>query len=137
MPRLQFLWVIHTTSNEQNANTNEIFRVIIRDPFNQRETVLPFPSLPHNERERGRTDEYLFNLEEQGFIEMEALNADDIGMEILGGNAWLPRSIWVIGQDIQGGRRLLVAQPTWPPENWFSTETSDVGGLAQPKRFLG
>ncbi|MGH9970006.1 MAG: hypothetical protein ACREBG_19730 [Pyrinomonadaceae bacterium] len=136
MARLRTLWVIHTTSAQGDANTDERFRMIIKDSSAQR-TELVLPSLQHDERERGRTDEYVFNLEGGRFIEMETLRPADIGIEITGGNAWLPKSIWVIGQDVQGGRKLLAAQPSWPSDGWFSTQTSDAGARAKPVRFMG
>lgn len=136
MSRLQTIWVIHTTSELADANTDDKFRVIIRDSSAQ-QTEMVFPSLPHNERERGRTDEYVFNMQGQRAIEMETLTPANIGLEITGGNAWLPKSVWVIGQDVQGKRKILAAQPRWPSDSWFSTQTSDAGAKAKPVRFLG
>lgn len=138
MARLRFLWVIHTTANQSAADTNELFRLVLRDPLTPGETViLPFPGLPHNERELGRTDEYVFDMQEADRrVDMDALRPEHIGMTIRGGDAWLPRSVWVIGQDDDNRRRLLVAQPDWPPQGWFSTQTSDANGQAQPTRFL-
>jgi hypothetical protein len=138
MALLRFLWVIHTTAKTDDAQTNARFRLVLRDPASPgRMLEEPFPELGHNQRERDRTDEYFFDMRKPEFrVEMSDVLPEHLGMKTLGGNAWLPRSIWMIGQDDDDARRLLVAQPTWSKDGWFSIDTSDAGGKARPTRFM-
>ena len=136
MPQLSHLTVIHTTSPQSNAQTNALFKLVLVDAMGKKVT-LDFPKLPHNERERGRTDEYRFDLTglETPF-HSETLGPEQIGMRILSGDAWLPGSLWVIGLPFSGSPLLLVGRPGWPSDQWFSTEASDGGGKAETTRFL-
>lgn len=58
-------------------------------------------------------------------VDMFGLNDRHFCLEILGDDAWLPDSIWVIGEDVQTNRELLVAVPRWPESPWFSTDASE------------
>ena len=129
MARLRFLWIIHTTSTSANADTESAFRLVL--PISDGTTVgFPFPNLPSpDERERGVTEQYMFDFRNiQDEFLMEFLQADDISIRILGSDAWLPSSIWAIGEDINSNRRLLAGVPNWPTtieRGWFSTDTSE------------
>jgi len=136
MPQLSHLVVIHTTSQVSNAQTNALFRLVLVDASGK-ENTLDFPTLAHNERERGRTDQYFFDLtglETQ--FHSETLGPEQIGIRIRSGDAWLPRSVWVIGFPFSGSPLLLVGHINWPSEGWFSTQASDGGGKAEKIRFL-
>jgi hypothetical protein len=150
MATLRFLWVIHTTSTQANADTENKFRLNLLAspfPFPQGTTVrLPFPDLPSpDERERGVTEEYRFDLSGvEPRINMTFLDAEEISITILGDDAWLPASIWVIGEDVNSTRRLLAGVPNWPTSvsrGWFSTDTSEGRAtrslLIQPEPVLG
>lgn len=141
MATLRFLWVIHTTSTRENADTEDRFSLNLRVsdfPIPQGTTVtLPFPDLPSpDEKERGVTEQYLFDLRNQEpRINMAFLDAEDISITIQGRDAWLPASIWVIGEDVNSTRRLLAGVPNWPTSvsrGWFSADTSE----GRPTRSL-
>jgi len=62
------------------------------------------------------------------------LDSGDLGtiaLTINGNDAWLPASIWVL-VEMESGYTVVVAQPAWPEEGWFSTHSSDGGGNAHP-----
>jgi hypothetical protein len=40
-------------------------------------------------------------------------------------DAWLPSSVWVIGQAEDGELRLLAGVPHWPSNLWFSADASE------------
>lgn len=130
-----FIWVIHTTSVLDDADTEDGFslgltRVFPNPDF---ELWLDFPSLPHDERERGRTDQYRFNLSQnETQIPMELLDPSKFMILTKGRDAWLPESIWIIGQDVNRARRLLVGIPFWPSTLWFSQDESE----GRPQRSL-
>jgi len=117
---------VHTTSRKEDAGTDEGFNLIIRSVLHPEIVVgtKRFPDLPHDERESGRTDEYEFDVEGLG-IDMSGVNHGNICIEILGDDAWLPRSIWVMGEDVEGTRQLLVGLPRWPDDLWFSTDRDE------------
>jgi hypothetical protein len=142
MARLSFVWIIHTTSTRADADTDDAFRLSVRaSPF-----PLPpgtwvrvgFPDLPSpDERERGATEQYRFDFRSrEPAIDMALLDGADMEIEILGSDAWLPSSIWAIGQDVNGTRKLIAAHPSWPTSisnGWFSTDLSE----GRPTRRLG
>jgi len=123
MAMLNTIFVVHTTKNVPNAGTNadfalEIERVTGVDgrgrPVVNR-IPLPFPDLPHDERERGRTDSYRFPVSrhrigsDRSFeIYMHMLNTED---------GWLPESIFVIGIGPGFGHVVLGSHQSW--SGWF------------------
>ena len=137
---LRTVIVIHTTSPASNAQTDALFSLNIRNPAQPGKFIsLKFPTLSHNERERGRTDEYRFDVIEMGLgvADIDAFKAkNSFSMTIHSGDAWLPSAFWVIGLPNSGGAELLVGHPFWPGDQWFSTNTSDAAGQAKPTRFL-
>lgn len=138
MTALRYLWVIHTTSADENAGTDEGFQLRILSQINPNAVVaeFEFPDLQHDERERGRTDEYRFDVSELE-IDMVGLDEDNFCVEILGDDAWLPHSIWIIGQDVEGTRQLLASVPEWPKDLLFSTDEAEGEAshcLDEPRR---
>ena len=133
MAKLRTLWVIHTTANVANADTEDQFDLVIRaSPNPNFEARFHFPNLPNpDERERARTDEYRFNVESID-ANMELVDGNDMAIETLGSDAWLPSTVWVIGEDVAGQRKLLVGIPKWPSNRWWSKDTSE----GQPSRLL-
>jgi hypothetical protein len=137
--------VIHTTSKASNAQTDALFRLNLRHPGGNF-ISLDFPTFPHDERERGRTDEYFFDVSGLGFNDIDFLKQPrSISMTIRRGDAWLPSSIWVIGVPNSGGPELLTGHKVWHPveldgedfgQGWFSTQHSDGDGKAQATHFL-
>ncbi|NUU18491.1 hypothetical protein HP550_14640 [Cellulomonas humilata] len=133
--RLDHFWVIHTTSSTPDADTDDGVSIglLFTQPNPQFEIWMDFPDLPHDERERGRTDQYRFNIvESETNISMDLLGPRNFALRTKGRDAWLPESIWVIGQDVDGNRRLLVGLPRWPATMWFSTDLAE----GRPQRVL-
>jgi hypothetical protein len=123
MPKVNTIFVIHTTRNQNNANTDASFELEITDrPFGSQIHVKKFrdlfPSLPHNERERGRTDSYRFDVSDDD-IDSNA-NEFKITMRMVSTqDGWLPESIFVIGITPAGAAVLLGSHPNWPTGKWF------------------
>ena len=130
------LTVIHTTSKKTDADTEESFRLDIhRFPTGLPGTLF-FQNLPHDERERGRTDQYDFDVRHLGILDIDELKKPNvISMTILGDNAWLPSSFYVIGHPQSGGAELLIGYPFWPEDQLFSLDPKD-GPNAKPTWFL-
>jgi len=126
MALLDRIWVIHTTSRADKSDTNDNFSLHLPATGKAADSLgflLRFPNLPHNERERGRTDQYEFDVRRFGIDHQEARGK--ISMSTDGGNAWLPQSIWVIGRTIDGEDHVLVARSSWPTNRKFSTNSSE------------
>lgn len=126
MAKLKTMWVIVTTANVQGADTDDAFDLLVRASPNPNFVGrFRFPDLPNpDERQRARTDEYQFNVEELD-APLNLVDGDNIEIEILGSDAWLPSSIWVIGEDVDGNRKLIVGIPQWPSNRWWSKDTSE------------
>ena len=139
MARLDYLWVIHMTSKAANAGTDDAFELQILSVLQGTVVAqLPFPELPHDERERDRTDEYRFDVRDLD-IDMFGLNEDNFCIRILGSDMWLPHTIWIIGQDTEGRRQLLAGWPEWPDDLWFSRDATEGAGrrcLDEPTRLM-
>lgn len=128
MADLDHFWMIYTTSTKSDADTEGSFRLglLFTQPNINFEIWLNFPDLPHDERERGRTDQYRFNIvERETPISMNLLQPRNFVIETTGNDAWLPDSIWIIGEDVNSNRELLVGIPRWPSNLWFSTDPSE------------
>ena len=139
MARLDFLWVIHTTSTAANAGTDDGFDLQILSVLQGTLVAqLPFPDLPHDERERDRTDEYKFDVRDLD-LDMFGLNEDNFCIRIRGDDMWLPHTIWIMGQDAEGRRELLAGWPDWPDDLWFSSDATEGAGrrcLDEPRRLM-
>jgi hypothetical protein len=91
---LNTIFVIHTTKNVANAGTDASFELQI-ERFGAPTVKLRFPDLPHNERERGRTDSYRFEVSRRRIGSDQSF---EIFMQMLDTNdGWLPESLFVIG----------------------------------------
>lgn len=128
---LDTIIVVHTTKNVPDAGTNadfalEIERVSGVDGRGQLlvdRITLPFPDLPHDERERGRTDSYEFEVSGRGLgrdrpadIYMHMLNTED---------GWLPESLFLIGIGSGFGHAVLGSHPSWN-DGWFDRNDPDA-----------
>lgn len=123
--RLTDLWILHTTATAEGAATDADLVLHVDAPRGAWQ--LPFPELPHNERESGRTDEYHFDLLQQR-IEWRHVDGGRVtlAVEQTIGSAWLPATMWVVAgftdEFEQIHFRLLVAAPEWPAESWFASK---------------
>jgi hypothetical protein len=133
MATLDMFWLIHTTSVLSNADTEDkAFTLILREAFPnpEFELFLQFPKPSYDDRERGRTDQFRFNIDQAQFqIPMESLNPRNFVIRTAGSDMWLPESIWIVGRDVNRNHRLLVAIPFWPSHLQFSQD--DPGAAAQ------
>jgi len=134
MARLRRLWVIHTTADVANADTEVPFDLLIDHlPGQSFAERRGFPDLPNpDERECARTDEYQFDIESL-HADSSDLTADKLRIQIRGNDAWLPSTLWVIGEDVHGTNHLIAGFPSWPSNRWWSKDPS----VRQESRRLG
>lgn len=126
MAVLKRIFVIHTTSDETNANTDASFDLIASKPGT--DFVEAFKDLPHDERERDRTDEYIFNVEGKN-IDSETTELTIVMRNT--DNGWLPRTMWALGETERNEIVVLGAHPQWE-KGWFDRGNNAVG----PDRHL-
>jgi hypothetical protein len=123
MPQLNKITVIHTTANENDADTDADFQLQIAKPGG--DVLRTFPGLPHDEREKGRTDQYEFdvsgdnvNSDDPSFaLVMRIINSDD---------GWLPKSIFAFGETTDGNTVVLGSHPQWDG-GWFDRGDDAAG----------
>jgi len=117
---LNKIFILHTTADKDDANTDAGFQLVIQaQPFS---VIMDFPDLDHDERERGRTDEYVFDVSNEGVtteseIKIRMKNTDD---------GWLPKTMWAIGETREGQFELLAGHSEWP-KGWFDRGDNPAG----------
>ena len=124
MAHIKGLTVIHTTADAANAGSDSGFQLEVVTSHEL--VVLPFLDLEHDERERGRTDQYDFSLEQSVDVDDDEF---EVKMKILGDDGWLPSSIFVIGCRPNAKTRLLGSHPTWT--SGFFDSGADPAGPAE------
>ncbi|OHU52345.1 hypothetical protein BKG82_18955 [Mycobacteroides chelonae] len=119
--------VVHTTRNVTNANTDAAFELRLRwlgMDQNDPRRAIRFPDLPYDERERGRTDMYKFDVSGANGQGVNTANGLQIFMRMLGnaGDGWLPKSIFVLGSGPRTKPIVLGWYSSWSRDDWFDTD---------------
>ena len=129
MALLKKVIITHTTSEAKHANTDAAFELqFVKGGTMPRDLHRPFEDQPHNEREKGRTDSYVFDVSNEGVdsnreIVMRMTTTED---------GWLPRNMFVIGETSPGPdgrieRFVLGSHPEWPADGWFDRGSNSAG----------
>jgi len=119
MARIKRLWVLTVTSTESFAGTTaEVHLEIVSRDGNRRWTDLGDPN--RNDRECGQTGCHELVLSELEYLDDTQI--EEIRLRIRGEHdAWLPKSIWVLSENVDGGIKLLSADPDW--HRWFDPQS--------------
>jgi hypothetical protein len=119
MARIKRLWLVTVTATESFAGTRAQLQLEIASHTGEK--VWDDLGNPRqNDRERGQTG--CFEL-----VLSEADNLDDTQIKGIwlrlhdGHDAWMPKSIWVMSENVDGGIKLLSAHPDW--KSWFDPES--------------
>lgn len=134
MSAINRLFVTLTTADVKDANSDSRMRLVF-DNGSSGKREFELGGQPHDERERGRTDLYPINFTPSN-IELEDTLPEHFKIVAAGDDAWLPSSIFIIGGDIGGQFKVLVANENWPADAWFSTQGTDANGRAEKARLL-
>ena len=130
MPVITGLTVVVTTSTVQNADCDGRFQLQVAKAGS--DELLDFKSQhSHDQLERGRTDQYFFDLTG---LSMGAVDTGDAGFQVLmralDSDFWLPSSIFVLGHaegGALGGGVLVGFYPQWAEAGgWFSRDASET-----------
>ncbi len=119
MARIKRLWLFTVTSTQSFAGTQAPLRLkIISQDDRPFKADLGDPG--QDDRECGQT-----GCHELVFSEEDGLDDTQINEVLLqihdSDNAWMPKSIWVICENIDGDFKLLSANPDW--HSWFDPES--------------
>ena len=114
MADLKTIYILHTTNTKKYSGTDADFQLIGVLPGKDFER--PFKEWPsgHNEREKGRTDEYRFDVSNSGLTTDSPLNIKMTSTS----DGWLPLSMWAIGETTDNEFVVLGHHPEWS-QGWF------------------
>jgi hypothetical protein len=113
MTLLKAIWIIHTTSSKKYSDTDARLTLIAQRPTG--DYIREFPDCDYNEREKGRTDQYVFDVSTEEVDESTKLKIR-IGESP---NGWLPSSIWAIGRTVDDRFVVLAHNPVWDQNKLF------------------
>jgi hypothetical protein len=129
MPKLNTIVVVHTTSNVAKANKDGNFELVIYKTDTDEPVEKKFPDLPENEREKGQTDAYHFDVSRD---EIDFDNIASIEMRMIDHfeDNWIPFSIFVVGL-ARDRSYVLGAHPKWSRDDVFDegNESHVISGL--------
>lgn len=119
MARIRRLWLFTVTSTQSFAGTRAPLRLEIVS-----EGGTPFRAdltdSAEGDRERGQTGCHELIVSEQDGLDDTQIK--EILLQIHDSdNAWMPKSIWLICENVAGEVKLLSANPDW--HSWFDTES--------------
>jgi PLAT/LH2 domain len=120
MADLNRIFVIHTTADEDDANSDGNFELVVSRPNGDLFLFLDTPD--YDDRERGDTDQYEFDVSNEGVTTDSVLSIRMTSTD----DGWLLKSVWAIGQTVAGSFEVLAAHPVWE-NGWF-----DRGDPATP-----
>ncbi len=121
------IFLIHKTSDRTDAGTDADVKLYIDDVSFD---VYDIPDW--DERETGDTDMYPININD---TKVDTRLIRKVELEVTGNgadDAWLPDSIWLIGETVENEYILIAGENAWPENAWFSTEADE----GQPKYEL-
>ena len=119
MARIKRLWLFTVTSTESFAGTRAKLRLEIISG-NGDKAWDDVGDHRQDDRECGQTGC-------QELVLSEADNVDDTQIREIrlrihdADDAWMPKSIWVVSENVDGDIRLLSANPNW--NRWFDSES--------------
>ena len=119
MARIKRLWLVTATSTESFAGTTADVHLEIVSRNGSRSWIdLGDPD--RNGRECGQAACHELALSETEYIDDTQIK--EIRLRICGEHsAWLPRSIWILSENVDGETKLLSANPDW--NAWFDPES--------------
>lgn len=112
MATLKWIYVLHSTDpNHEDAGSDSNFELIATRKSGQgdyRKRFSKWPGSRHDEREKGRTDEYRFDVTDKGITTESQLK-----IRIIEEDGWLPCSMWAIGLTESNEFVVLASRPNW------------------------
>jgi hypothetical protein len=119
MARIKRLWLLAVTATRSYAGTHAPLRLEIAS-HNGEKVWDDLGDPRQNDRERGQTGC-------QELVLSEADNLDDTRIKEIrlrihdAHDAWMPKSIWVLSENVAGEIKVLSANPDW--NSWFDPES--------------
>jgi hypothetical protein len=125
---LRYLWLIVETHRADDAGMDDDFYIDIQKTNLQGVTFNPVDQ-PWDENEEGRTETYVWNILDQNITVADS-RYQSVCITTSGDDAWLLRSLWLLGETVDGEVLVLQSQPHWPRGAWLSTD-SDEGAATR------
>jgi len=119
MAKIKRLWLLTVTSTESFAGTRAQVRleIVSRNGYRMWADI---GDPNQNDRAGGQTGCHELVLSETEYL--DDTHIQEIRLRIHDGpDAWLPKSIWVVSENVDGGITLLSADPDW--NRWFDPES--------------
>ncbi len=116
MSQLSKIHLIHTTAGSSYSDTDG--SISFRISVGGNTHTFPANDLPHDEREKRKTDHYKFDVLSLNIDDGASINYD---LKTTSRDGWLPRSVYVIGQNVDGQCKLLAAKPSW--SGWLDKDS--------------
>ena len=119
MARIKRVWLFTATSKESFAGTcGEVYlEMVLRNGYRMWVNV---GDLNRSDRECGQTVCHELALSDAAYADDAQI--EEIRLRISDQHdAWLPKSIWVLSKNVDGGVKLLSADPEW--NQWFDPES--------------
>jgi hypothetical protein len=127
MPTLNTIVVVHTTATGTKADTDGQFELRIYDESEKVVFVQNFHDSPQNEREKGQTDAYHFDV--SGYeIDSERISRIDMRKTSVLDDNWIPSSIFVVGL-ADDWSYVLGAHPRWRKTFDRENRTHKISGV--------
>ena len=119
MAKIKRLWLFTVTSKESVADTcGEVcLEMVLRNGYR---TWVNIGHPNRNDRECGQTACHELALSDAAYVD----DAQIQELQLRIGDqhdAWLPKSIWVLSKNVDGGIKLLSADPEW--NQWFDSKS--------------
>ena len=119
MARIKRLWLFTVTSTESVVGTcsEAYLEMVLRNGYRM---WVDIGDLNRNDRERGQTACHELALSDTAYVDDAQIQ--EVQLRISDQHdAWLPRSIWVLSKYVDGGIKLLSADPVW--NHWFDPKS--------------
>ena len=118
MARIKRLWLFTVTSTESFAGTcGEVYlEMVLRNGYRM---WISIGDLNRHDRECGQTACHELALSDATYVDDAQIQ--ELRLRIGDQHdVWLPKSIWVLSKNVDGGIKLLSADPEW--NQWFKTK---------------
>ena len=130
MAGIRRLWLFTETSSESFAGSNAKLRLDIQSQDGSIFSV-DLGNSAGDSFARGKTSCQEVLLPQSNHVDDTQIR--EICLRILDGHdAWLPKSIWIISENVDGDRRLLTSDPNW--HRWFDWESRPGYSLSLSQR---
>lgn len=126
MTRISKLHVLHRTSGGSHNQTDG--KILLQIHANNTIYKRDISYLPHDERERNRTDHYKLDVYDLNISDTSTI---DFKFETQSTDGWLPASAYVISYNVDGKCKLLAGDESWSSNGWLDKPSYVTGTIVK------